>query len=53
MYDSEIGLLGQAGPVGPALEKKPEVQVEEESEEEEPELDMMQKRLQVKIAIEE
>lgn len=51
-YDFKIGLLGQAGPVGPALEK-PEVQVEEESEEEEPELDMMQKRLQVKIAIEE
>ncbi|CDS04866.1 hypothetical protein LRAMOSA07396 [Lichtheimia ramosa] len=45
LFQITDGLLGQAGPVGPALEK-PEVQVEEESEEEEPELDMMQKRLQ-------
>ena len=44
-------MLGEAGNVGPALDKKPEVQVEEDEEEEGPELDMMQKRLQVKIKL--
>ncbi|KAI8145469.1 Snf7-domain-containing protein [Fennellomyces sp. T-0311] len=42
----DTGMLGEAGPVGPALDKKPEMQIEEDEEEEGPELDMMQKRLQ-------
>ncbi|CAO3650056.1 unnamed protein product [Cunninghamella blakesleeana] len=47
LYQITDGLLGEAGSVGPALEKKQEIQVEEESEEEEgPELELMQKRLQ-------
>ncbi|KAI8393613.1 Snf7-domain-containing protein [Radiomyces spectabilis] len=48
LYQITDGMLGEAGSVGPALEKKPEVVVAEEEEEEEegPELDMMQKRLQ-------
>jgi charged multivesicular body protein 3 len=40
-------MLGEAGSVGPALEKKQEEPAEEESEEEGPELELMQKRLQV------
>lgn len=42
-------MLGEAGSVGPILETKPAQEEEEEEEEEEgPELDMMQKRLQVR-----
>ncbi|KAI9488621.1 hypothetical protein BDB00DRAFT_847158 [Zychaea mexicana] len=47
LYQITDGMLGEAGAVGPALDKKPEVQIEEDEEEEGPELDMMQKRLQV------
>ncbi|CAO3691287.1 unnamed protein product [Rhizopus stolonifer] len=44
-----LGMLGEAGSVGPAIDSKPAVEKEEEDEEEEgPELDVMQKRLQVK-----
>ncbi|KAI9270595.1 Snf7-domain-containing protein [Phascolomyces articulosus] len=46
LYQITDGMLGEAGSVGPALDKKPEVQIEEDEEEEGPELDMMQKRLQ-------
>ncbi|KAG2228301.1 hypothetical protein INT45_011093 [Circinella minor] len=46
LYQITDGMLGEAGNVGPALDKKPEVQIEEDEEEEGPELDMMQKRLQ-------
>lgn len=45
LYQITDGLLGEAGPVGPALEKN-QVTIEESEEEEGPELDMMQKRLQ-------
>jgi charged multivesicular body protein 3 len=44
-----VGMLGEAGSVGPALDTNPVMDdEEEEEEEEEPELDLMQKRLQVK-----
>ncbi|KAI8100139.1 Snf7-domain-containing protein [Halteromyces radiatus] len=47
LFQITNGLLGEAGSVGPALEKKQEEPVEEEeSEEEGPELELMQKRLQ-------
>ncbi|CAO3653350.1 unnamed protein product [Cunninghamella echinulata] len=48
LYQITDGLLGEAGTVGPDLQKKQEVQVEEEESEEEegPELELMQKRLQ-------
>ena len=46
LFQITDGMLGEAGAVGPALESKPAVE-EEEEEEEGPELDMMQKRLQV------
>lgn len=48
LFQITDGMLGEAGSVGPALVAKPAVEEEEEEEEEEgPELDMMQKRLQV------
>lgn len=48
LFQITDGMLGEAGNVGPALEARPAVEVEEEEDEEEgPELDMMQKRLQV------
>ncbi|KAG0166328.1 Vacuolar protein-sorting-associated protein 24 [Apophysomyces sp. BC1034] len=48
LFQITNGLLGEAGTVGPSLEKTPAVKIdlEEESEEEGPELDIMQKRLQ-------
>lgn len=50
LFQITDGMLGEAGNVGPALEARPAVEEEEEEDEEEgPELDMMQKRLQVKI----
>ncbi|KAI9025895.1 Snf7-domain-containing protein [Phycomyces nitens] len=46
LFQITNGMLGEAGAVGPAIEK-PEAVLESESDEEEgPELDMMQKRLQ-------
>lgn len=45
-----VGMLGEAGAVGPALDKQPAA-AEIEDEEEGPELDMMQKRLQVRCAV--
>ncbi|KAL7326458.1 Vacuolar protein-sorting-associated protein 24 [Mucor circinelloides] len=53
LFQITDGMLGEAGSVGPALESKPMVAEEEEEEEEEegPELDMMQKRLQVRKRI--
>ncbi|KAI8975601.1 Snf7-domain-containing protein [Mycotypha africana] len=50
LYQITDGLLGEAGSVGPAIVPNtgvPQQVEEEEEEEEEPELDMMQKRLQV------
>lgn len=49
LFQITDGMLGEAGSVGPALESKPIVTEDEEEEDEEegPELDMMQKRLQV------
>lgn len=48
LFQITDGMLGEAGSVGPAFVAKPAVEEEEEEEEEEgPELDMMQKRLQV------
>lgn len=53
LFQITDGMLGEAGSVGPALESKPMVAEEEEEEDEEegPELDMMQKRLQVRKRI--
>ncbi|EPB82581.1 hypothetical protein HMPREF1544_10665 [Mucor circinelloides 1006PhL] len=53
LFQITDGMLGEAGSVGPALESKPMVAEEEEEEDEEegPELDMMQKRLQVRERI--
>lgn len=48
LFQITDGMLGEAGNVGPALESRPVAEEEEEEDEEEgPELDMMQKRLQV------
>lgn len=51
LFQITDGMLGEAGSVGPALESNPVVAEDEEEEDEEegPELDMMQKRLQVRI----
>ncbi|ORY97424.1 Snf7-domain-containing protein [Syncephalastrum racemosum] len=45
LFQITDGMLGEAGAVGPALDKQPAA-AEMEDEEEGPELDMMQKRLQ-------
>lgn len=50
LYQITDGMLGEAGTVGPVLERKPALEAEAEDEEEGPELDMMQKRLEVIIS---
>lgn len=47
LFQITDGMLGEAGAVGASLESKPVLE-DEEDEEEGPELDMMQKRLQVR-----
>ena len=50
LYQITDGMLGEAGSVGATLESRTAVEEpESESEEEGPELDMMQKRLQVRL----